>query len=246
MLQREGTETHLQPLGRAVVECRPGVGFARLVQASVVGVPGKGVDAPGLEDTGGCDLPVGDQAGFHAQRLRATCRVEIHCNTTVYTGSEKEKSARHRREHNPAAPQPLSPCPRVPSARSGGQGRAGKGSAEAQGHSALAFPRDFLAPGYSLAHSASCRKDARMSPQHSPAREDGEFRQEAEEDACTGEESNAKTSPSDSAAGTAPTQQQDATQALVTPRTHAGPARRPGTGTCRRAGTQEARGKGSG
>lgn len=83
-----------------------------------------------------------------------------------------------------------------------------------------------------------------MSLWHSPAREDGEFRQEAEEDAFTGEESKAKTSPAHGMAGTAPTQQQDATQAPAEPCTHTGPAQL--TGTCRRAGMQEAWGKGSG
>lgn len=86
-----GRQTHLQPLGLPVVQRRPGVGLARLVQAGVVGVPGEGVDAPRLEDAGGCDLLVRDLVGFHAQRLRATCRVEIHCNTTVYAGGERER-----------------------------------------------------------------------------------------------------------------------------------------------------------
>lgn len=108
-----------------------------------MGVPGKGVDAPGLEDAGGCDLLVGDQAGFHAQRLRATCRVEIHCNTTVYTGDEKERVHGTVASKTPQARNAPSPCPHVSTARSGRNGWAGKGSAEAQGCSSLAFPWDF-------------------------------------------------------------------------------------------------------
>lgn len=144
-------ETHLQPLRLVVVQGCPGIGLARHVQASVMRVPGKGIDAPGLEDTGGCDLLVGDEAGFHAQRLRATCRVEIHCNTTVYTGSEKE---RDNCKHNPADLSEAIPtfsfhCPERH------QGQAGKCSADEQGR---LFP-GFLAPSYSLAHSASCCRD---------------------------------------------------------------------------------------
>lgn len=55
-------ETHLQPLGLVIVLGCPGVGFACHVQAGVMRVPGKGIDAPRLEDTGGCDLLVGDEA----------------------------------------------------------------------------------------------------------------------------------------------------------------------------------------
>lgn len=143
MLQREGTETHLQPLGLAVVECCPGVGFARLVQASIMGVPGKGIDAPGLEHAGGCDLLVGDQAGFHAQRLRATCRVEIHCNTTVYTGGEKERVHGTVASKTPQPWQVPSPRSHVSTARRGRQDQAGKGSAEAHSRSQLVLSRDF-------------------------------------------------------------------------------------------------------
>lgn len=142
--QREGTKTHLQPLGLAVVERCPGVGFARLVQASIVGVPGKGIDAPGLEDAGGCDLLVGDEARLHAQGLRATCRVEIHCNTTVYTGGEEERVHSTGASKPPPQPAPNSaPCP-LPAAPcpQQRQRQAGRGSAEAQERSQLASSRD--------------------------------------------------------------------------------------------------------
>lgn len=136
-------------------------------------VPGKGIDAPGLEDAGGCDLLVGDEVGFHAQRLRATCRVEIHCNTTVYTGSEKDRdnSTASKTPQICQKPSPYSHC-------TAHQGRAGKCSIDMQG---CLLPR-FLAPSYSLAHSASCCRDEWMSPQHSPALEYRKLWQEAEKD----------------------------------------------------------------
>lgn len=209
-LQKGGTKTHLQPLGLVAVECCPGVGFARLVQASIMGVPGKGVDAPRLEDAGGCDLLVGDEARFHAQRLRATCRVEIHCNTMVYTGGEKE------RVHGTVAsktPVPAGAIPPFPLPRAAGSARQGKvwqrkaweGKAwQSRRAAASRFLPGFLAPSYSLAHSASCCR----------------LRNEAEEDAFAGEESNARTSPDESRAGTAPTQWQDTTQAPAAPHSH--------------------------
>lgn len=168
-----GTRTHLQPLGLVVALGCPGVGFAGLVQASVMRVPGKGIDAPGLEDAGGCDLLVGDEVGFHAQRLRATCRVEIHCNTTVYTGSEKDRdnSTASKTPQICQKPSPYSHC-------TAHQGRAGKRSTDMQG---CLLP-GFLAPSYSLAHSASCCRDEWMSPQHSPALEYRKLWQEAEKD----------------------------------------------------------------
>lgn len=91
----------------------------------------------------------------------------------------------------------------------------------AESQPACLFP-GFLVPSYSLAHSASCCRDTQTSLQHSPALEYRQLRQEAEEDAFTGEESNAKTSPAESAAGTAPTQQQDSTRAPTAPHSHPG------------------------
>lgn len=142
-------------------------------------VPGKGIDAPGLEGTGGCDLLVGDEAGFHAQRLRATCRVEIHCNTTVYTGSEKETVNSTAASKTPQICQ--KPSPQSPStAQSSIRARQGN----AQQIQSCLF-QGFLALSYSLAHSASCCRNEWMShstAQPSPALKYRKLWQEAEKD----------------------------------------------------------------
>lgn len=175
-------------------------------------VPGKGIDAPGLEGTGGCDLLVGDEAGFHAQRLRATCRVEIHCNTTVYTGSEKETDNSTAASKTPQICQ--KPSPQSPStAQSSIRARQGN----AQQIQSCLFP-GFLALSYSLAHSASCCRNEWMS--HSPAQSSPEIQKAlaGSREGCG--KSNAKISPAKSTDGTTPTQQQDRTQTPTTSHSH--------------------------
>ena len=49
---------YLQPLRAVGGGSTPGIGLALLVQAGIVWVPGEGLDAPGPEGAGGCQLAI--------------------------------------------------------------------------------------------------------------------------------------------------------------------------------------------
>ncbi len=73
------SQPHLEPLGAVVVRCCPSVSLALFVQASVEGIPGKGIYSPGAEAARCCKLHIRDETGFHAQRIGATNCAGVHC-----------------------------------------------------------------------------------------------------------------------------------------------------------------------
>lgn len=70
---------YLQPLWLVVGGSGPSISLALFVQPSVVREPGEGLDAPGAEGAGGCDLTIGHQSGLHAHGLWTTWSGWIHC-----------------------------------------------------------------------------------------------------------------------------------------------------------------------
>lgn len=104
--------TYLKPLPQRIGTGSPGVGLAGLVKAGIVRMPSKSIYAPSLESTGGCDLFVRDEVGFHAQWLRATCHVEIHCNTMV--DRHKWKGNGHMQQTLHISPIKKTDAPKAP------------------------------------------------------------------------------------------------------------------------------------
>lgn len=62
-------KVNLYPLRSVVGSSSPGVGLALFVQPGVVRVPGEGLNAPGAEGAGGCNLAIRHQSGLHAHWL---------------------------------------------------------------------------------------------------------------------------------------------------------------------------------